>query len=63
MSISTSSNLVHQAFLYGSQEEFVAAMSPFVRDGLELGDTVFAATKRSNIDALREDLAGDGDLV
>ena len=63
MSVSASSNLVHQAFLYGSQEEFVAAMSPFVRDGLELGDTVFAATKRSNIDALREDLAGDGDLV
>jgi anti-sigma regulatory factor (Ser/Thr protein kinase) len=63
MSVLASSNLVHQAFLYGSQEEFVAAMSPFVRDGLELGDTVFAATKRSNIDALREELADDGELV
>lgn len=63
MSDSVGSNLVHQAFLYGSKEEFVAAMSPFVRDGLERGETVFAATKRPNIDALREELGGDAEFV
>jgi anti-sigma regulatory factor (Ser/Thr protein kinase) len=60
---SPGSNLVHQAFLYGSTEEFVAAMSPLVRDGLERGETVFAATKRLNIDALREELGSDGEEV
>jgi anti-sigma regulatory factor (Ser/Thr protein kinase) len=56
MSSAATSTLVHQAFLYGSKEEFVAAMAPFVRDGLERGEQIFAATKPSNIDALREEL-------
>ena len=37
--------LAHQAFLYDSPEDFVAAMAPFARSGLERGDVVFAATK------------------
>jgi len=60
---SSGSNLVHQAFLYGSTEEFVAAMSPFVREALERGETVFAATKPANIDALREELGADAEHV
>jgi anti-sigma regulatory factor (Ser/Thr protein kinase) len=55
------SSLCHQALLYGSPEEFVRAMAPFVRDGLARGDRVFAATKPSNIEALREELGEDAD--
>jgi anti-sigma regulatory factor (Ser/Thr protein kinase) len=60
---STSSDLVHQVFVYRSTEQFVASMAPFVRDGLARGDVVFAATKRSNVDALREELGADSELV
>lgn len=48
--------LVHQAFEYSSREGFVAAMAPFMRDGLERGDRLFAATSGANIAALREEL-------
>ena len=55
--------LVHQALLYGSAHDFVAAMAPFVREGLERGDTVFAATTPRNIAALREELGADAARV
>jgi anti-sigma regulatory factor (Ser/Thr protein kinase) len=38
-------------------------MAPFIVDGLEQGDRIFAATKRSNIDALRDALGKDAALV
>jgi anti-sigma regulatory factor (Ser/Thr protein kinase) len=57
------STLAHQAFLYGSPDEFVTAMAPFVRAGLERGDVVFAATKAPNLAALREELGEDADDV
>jgi anti-sigma regulatory factor (Ser/Thr protein kinase) len=38
-------------------------MAPFVRGGLEQGDTVFAAAHRPNIEALREELGGDAAQV
>lgn len=53
----------HQAFLYGSPDELVAGMAPLVRDGLARGDAVFAATRRDNVDALREELGDDADAV
>jgi anti-sigma regulatory factor (Ser/Thr protein kinase) len=55
--------LVHQAFIYASPEQFVAGMAPFVREGLERGDTVFAAAHRPNVEALREELGEDSELV
>lgn len=55
--------LTHQAFLYGSQDEFLAAMVPFIREGLEGGDTVFVAAKRANLDELRNELGPDARLV
>lgn len=55
--------LDHQALLYGSPGEFVSAMAPFARTGLERGDVVVAASKRPNIDALREELGMDSRAV
>lgn len=55
--------LTHQAFFYGSRDEFLAAMVPFVREGLEGEETVFAAAKRTNLDALRNELGTDARLV
>ena len=52
----------HQAFLYDSADEFVTTLAPFIRDGLERGDTVFAATNPANVDALREELGPDSSL-
>lgn len=63
MPATADSSFQHQAFLYASPDEFVASMVPFVREGLERGDRVFAAAKRQNIDALREELDGDAGLV
>lgn len=57
------STLAHQAFLYGSPDEFVTAMAPFARAGLERGDVVFAATKGANVAALREELGEDAEHV
>ncbi len=57
------SSLVHQAFLYGSRDAFVAELAPFVRAGLARGDVVFAAGKRPNVEALREELGDDAERV
>lgn len=51
--------LTHQAFVYGSRDEFVAKMAPFAREGREQGDPVLSVTSRANNDALREALGGD----
>jgi anti-sigma regulatory factor (Ser/Thr protein kinase) len=63
MTAAAPASLVHQAFLYESQDAFVAELAPFVRAGLERGDTVFAASKRPNVDALREELGDDAERV
>lgn len=55
--------LAHQAFIYSSPEDFVASMAPFVREGLEHGDKVFAAARLPNVEALREELGGDAASV
>jgi anti-sigma regulatory factor (Ser/Thr protein kinase) len=57
------SHLAHQAFLYDSTNEFVDAMAPLVRAGLERGDKVFAAAKGSSATALREELEHDAERV
>jgi CheY-like chemotaxis protein len=45
---------VHEALVYSTMEEFLAATVPFVREGLDAGDAVFVATKRANLEMLRE---------
>ena len=51
--------LRHDALFYGTDEQFVAGLVPFVRDGLAGGEAVVAAVTRSNIALLRDALAGD----
>jgi len=58
-----SCTLAHQVFLYDSPDEFVGAMTPFIRSGLKRGDAIFAATKRPNIDALRAQLGDDAQRI
>jgi anti-sigma regulatory factor (Ser/Thr protein kinase) len=55
--------VVHDALLYGSNEELVAAAVPFVRDGLTRGDAVVVAVTPSNIDLLRDAVGPDADAV
>lgn len=49
----------HQALIYGSEQEFVDAMLPFVRAGVEAGEPVLIATQRLNVESLREALGAD----
>lgn len=56
-------SLAHQALIYSSTDEFVATLAPFVREGWERGDRVFAATKVENFSALREELGADADEI
>ncbi|MEU0228604.1 sensor histidine kinase [Streptomyces sp. NPDC006284] len=51
-------NLAHQALIYGSDDEFLAATVPFCLDGLEQGDAVLAVTTPGNTDLLRQALDG-----
>ncbi|GIH09160.1 hypothetical protein Rhe02_72270 [Rhizocola hellebori] len=55
--------LTHDAFLYGSDEEFVSTMTPLLQDGLEQGHAAIAAVTRHNIGLLRESLGRQRDLV
>ncbi len=57
------SGLLHHALVYGSPSEFVTTVEPLLREGMERGDALFVATKRSNIDPLRAALGGDAALV
>jgi hypothetical protein len=44
-----SATFVHQAGIYGSEEEFLAVAVPFVRDGVERGEPVLATTTSANL--------------
>ena len=55
--------LTHEAMFYGSDEEFVGALVPFVRDGLERGDAVVAAVTAVNVGLLRDALGADASPV
>jgi CheY-like chemotaxis protein len=57
------SECVHEALLYSTPEELLAAVVPFVRDGLDAGEPVLVATKEANIDLLRESLHSDAGRV
>lgn len=59
----TGSRLVHQALVYDSPADFVATAAPFLREGMERGDTLFAATAPANVEALRDELGSDADHV
>jgi anti-sigma regulatory factor (Ser/Thr protein kinase) len=55
--------LIHQALLFNSPEQFLAAALPFIVDGVDRGDTVLAVTSSDNTRLLRERLNGAADEV
>lgn len=55
--------LVHQACVYGSDDEFLAMAVPFVVDGLAREESVLAVTTRANIDLLQQALGADAGRV
>ena len=55
--------LVHQALLYGEEEEFLTATVPFLKAGLEADDAVLAVVPEPNFTALRDTLGSDGKPV
>jgi CheY-like chemotaxis protein len=57
---------VHEALVYSTVDEFLAATLPFIREGLEGEEPLLVVTKEANLNALREALdtdAGRVDLV
>lgn len=55
--------LTHDAMFYGSDEEFVAALAPFAREGLERAEPVVAAVTPANTALLRAALGADASAV
>jgi anti-sigma regulatory factor (Ser/Thr protein kinase) len=49
--------LEHEALFYASDEDYVAALGPFVRAGLEAGEAVLVAVPTRNLQLLRDELA------
>ena len=47
---------VHQALIYGSDEEFVGVALPFVEEGIAAGEPTLVAAQRRNVENLREGL-------
>ncbi|HKR51417.1 MAG TPA: sensor histidine kinase, partial [Pseudonocardiaceae bacterium] len=56
-------SLTHQALLYRSDEEFLAGIVPFIRDGLSRGDPIHIATADRNTDRLKAALGVDARQV
>lgn len=55
--------LVHDAFIYDSDAEFVDRVGPFIMDGVEHGDDVMVVTRSENAALLRDTLGWtDGDV-
>lgn len=52
-------SLTHQAVLYGSEEDFLSGIVPFVREGLESGDLIRIAATDGNAGRLRAALGAD----
>jgi anti-sigma regulatory factor (Ser/Thr protein kinase) len=55
----TGAQLEHDAFLYGSDEQLVTAMVPFLQEGLTRGDAAAAVTTPGNLALLRDRLGAD----
>jgi len=54
--------LEHDAFLYGSDEQLVTAMVPFLQEGLTRGDAAAAVTTPGNLALLRDRLGADAQV-
>lgn len=58
-----STGFAHDALFYRTDEEFVAALVPFLIEGLDTGDAAVAAVTRPNLALLREALGTDAAAV
>ena len=56
-------SLTHQALFYGSAEEFLAGVIPFVREGLDSGGLIRIAATDDNAGRLRAALGADAGRV
>jgi hypothetical protein len=61
--MSDHAGLVHDAMFYSSDEEFVAGLVPFIREGLSRGQAVTAAVTATNVTLLRKALGPDARTV
>jgi anti-sigma regulatory factor (Ser/Thr protein kinase) len=55
--------LRHNAFVYASQDEYVARSVTFLKDGLEAGEGAIVAHTRPGLAAMREALGSDAEAV
>src|SRR3954463_10475717 len=55
--------LRHDAFVYESDDEYVARSVAFLREGLEAGEGAMVANARAGLDRMREGLGPDADRV
>jgi anti-sigma regulatory factor (Ser/Thr protein kinase) len=53
----------HEALFYRGDEDFLAGLVPFVREGLDRGESVLVALPRVRLDLLRAALGDDADRV
>jgi DcmR-like sensory protein len=51
----------HEALLYAGDDEFVASVAAFVRDGRAAGEPTLVLTGARKLERLREELGADGD--
>jgi anti-sigma regulatory factor (Ser/Thr protein kinase) len=55
--------LCHEALLYRGEEDFLAGVLPFVREGLRCGEDVVVAVGEGRTEPLRQALGGDAERV
>ena len=55
--------MVHEAFFYGSDEDFAARLVPFLRDAVTADHGAIAVTTETRIALLRRQLGSDADAV
>jgi anti-sigma regulatory factor (Ser/Thr protein kinase) len=61
--MSTAAALRHNAFVYGSDDEYVARSVEFLKDGLEAGEGGIVANTRDGLAMMRDALGTDADRV
>jgi anti-sigma regulatory factor (Ser/Thr protein kinase) len=61
--MSSAAALRHNAFVYGSDDEYVARSVAFLRDGLEAGDGCIVGNTRDGLAMIREALGPDAERV
>ena len=63
MAAADSSGLVHDAFVYGYEDEFIAGTLPFLEEGIDHGEPILAAPTAANVALLHERLGDRASCV